>query len=48
MEAWANAAVRWFGNVLGREEDNVLREILDFEVHGKRRKGIKKNMAEAS
>ena len=32
-------AVRWYGHVLRREDDHVLRKALEFEVKGKRRRG---------
>ena len=36
--AMANS-VRWYANVLWREDGNVLRRALDFEVGGQRKKG---------
>ena len=32
-------SVRWYGHVLMREDDHVLRMALDFVVEGQRRKG---------
>ena len=32
------AAVRWYGNVLQREEGNILKEALIFEVNGRRKR----------
>ena len=32
-------AVRWYGHVLRREEDNILRKVLCFKVEGQRRRG---------
>ena len=32
-------SVRWYGHVLRREDGNVLRRALDFEVVGQRKKG---------
>ena len=31
--------VRWYGHVLRRDNDSVLRVALDFEVSGKRKQG---------
>ena len=31
--------VRWYGHVLRREDDHVLRKALDFEVRGRRKRG---------
>ena len=31
--------VRWYGNVLRRDDDSVLRVILNLEVTGKRKRG---------
>ena len=31
--------VHWYGHVLRREDDDVLRMALDFEVEGQRKKG---------
>ena len=31
--------VRWYGHLLMRDDDNVLRVALDFEVSGKRKQG---------
>ena len=31
--------VRWYGHVLRRDDDNVLRVALDLEVSGKRKRG---------
>ena len=31
--------VRWYGHVLRRDDDSVLRVALDFEVSGKRKRG---------
>ena len=31
-------SVHWYGHVLRREDDNVLRRILDFEVESQRKK----------
>ena len=31
--------VRWYGHVLRREDDHVLRKALEFEVNGKRKRG---------
>ena len=39
--AMANS-VRWYGHVLRREDSQVLRQALDFEVEGQRRKGMLK------
>ena len=36
--AMANS-VRWYGNVLRREDDHILRRALNFEVEGQRKKG---------
>ena len=36
--AMANS-VGWYGHVLIREDGNVLRRALDFEVEGQRKKG---------
>ena len=35
---WANG-VRWYGNVLRRDDGHVLRKALEFEVKGKRKRG---------
>ena len=32
-------SVRWYGHVLRREDDHILRMALDFEVEGQRKKG---------
>ena len=32
-------SVRWYGDVLRREDGHVLRRALDFEVNGQRKKG---------
>ena len=32
-------SVRWYGHVLRREDVNVLRRVLDFEIEGQRKKG---------
>ena len=37
------SSVRWYGDVLRRDDDLVLRSALDFEVEGQRKKG-KMNM----
>ena len=34
--------VRWYGHVLRREDDHVLRKALEFEVNGKRKRGCPK------
>ena len=40
VEMMAKAsATRWYGHVLRREEDNVLREAFDFKVDGPRKRG---------
>ena len=39
--AMANS-VRWYGHVLRREDGDVLRRALEFEVEGQRRKGRSK------
>ena len=31
--------VRWYGHVLRRDDDHVLRKALEFEVKGKRKRG---------
>jgi len=31
--------VRWYGHVLRRDDDHVLRKALDFEVGGSRKRG---------
>ena len=31
--------VRWYGHVLGRDDDSALRVALDLEVSGKRKRG---------
>ena len=31
--------VRWYGHVLGRDDNSVLRVALNFEVTGKRKRG---------
>ena len=31
--------VRWYGNVLRRDDGRVLRKALEFEVKGKRKRG---------
>ena len=33
------SGVRWYGHVLRRDNDDILRRVLDFEVAGKRRHG---------
>ena len=33
------SGVRWYGHVLRREDDHVLRRALDFEVEGQGKKG---------
>ena len=33
------AAVRWYGHTLRREEDNILKEALNFKVIGRRKRG---------
>lgn len=33
------SAVRWYGHVLRREEDNILRKMLNFELDGVRKRG---------
>lgn len=30
--------VRWYGHMLGRDDKHVLREALEFEVKGKRKR----------
>ena len=35
-------SVCWYGNVLRREDDHVLRRALDIEVEGQRKKGWRK------
>ena len=37
------SAVRWYGHVLRREEGNILRNALDFEVVGRRKRGRPKS-----
>ena len=32
-------SVRWYGHVVRRDDDSVLRVALDFEVSGKRNRG---------
>ena len=32
-------SVCWYGHMLRREDDHVLRRVLDFEVEGQRKKG---------
>ena len=32
------AVVRWYGHVLRRKEDNILKEALNFEMEGEKRK----------
>ena len=34
--------VKWYGHVLRRDDDSVLRAALDLEVSGKRKRGPKK------
>ena len=34
--------VKWYGHVLRRDDDSVLRAALDLEVSGKRRQGNQK------
>ena len=36
--------VRWYGNVLRRDDGHVLRRALEFEVKGKRKQGRSKKM----
>ena len=36
--------MRWYGHVLRRDECDVLRRALDFQVEGKRRRGHPKAM----
>jgi len=44
IEMLANArALQWYGHVLRREEDNILRKALDFEVDSQRKKGRPKS-----
>ena len=38
--------VRWFGHVLRRDDDSVLRAALNLEVSGKRKKTWKKQVEE--
>ena len=38
--------VRWYGHVLRRDDDNVLRVALDLEVSGKRKQGRPKKQVE--
>ena len=33
------AAIRWYGHVLRRDEGDILKEALNFEVIGKRKRG---------
>ena len=37
------SGVRWFGHALRRDESDVLREALQFEVDGRRRRGRPRN-----
>jgi len=37
------SGVRWFGHVLRRDESNVLRKALQFEVDGQRGRGRPRN-----
>ena len=34
-----SSSVRWYGHVLRREDGDVLRRTLDFEIEGQRKKG---------
>ena len=34
--------VRWYGHVLRRDDGHVLRRALEFEVKGKRKRGLPK------
>ena len=36
--------IRWYGHLLKRDVNSVLRVALDLEVSGKRKKGLKKRL----
>ena len=45
IDGLANAnGVRWYGHVLRREEDNVLKKALRFTAEGQRRRGRPRKM----
>ena len=39
-------AVRWHGHALQREKDNILKKALNFDVTGRRKKGVDQSLPE--